>query len=64
MAQREETAVEGVTTVLSIALRREEIPFWDLIAGRACLDRSAGSEFEIHLTKAETSESSYYKVLV
>jgi hypothetical protein len=33
MAQREEAGIEGVATVLSIALRREQIPFWDLIAG-------------------------------
>jgi hypothetical protein len=51
--------VEGVATVLSIALTREQIPFRDLIARRVCSDRSAGviRNTLIWLTKAETSEN-------
>ena len=66
MAQRQEAGLEGVATVLSIALRREQIPFWDSIAGRLRLDRSAGFEFEYTylVTKAEAEEIFIYKVLV
>jgi hypothetical protein len=64
MAQRQETEVEGVATFLSIALKREQIPFWELIAGRVRLDVPLdwNSEYTYLLTKAETEVVFSYKV--